>query len=498
MSYRLKYFLVGMYALIMLSGLFVFNESMSYESYTLHTNHKWESGKTKLQRGVVATWCMVFAKAGLSRNQLNIGAWQGYQELVYKQKINPKKISFDCKSRGKSFSFFTNKNEGISEGIYFNYKEDSVCCLFSIDSTGKFSSTTDFSIGKMLSNDKWNRIVVVNKHDSLILIINDKKVISWKDNNQKEENIGFRGGNQDVWIDNVKMETKKGVTVLLDDFSPPFKVHFLSIFVFLFILIVHFYNKNSPNIFLVLCSLSLGYILCYVVYFWYLSSLYPQSDNYIDFKGVNYKIESETEVCQRIAKQFDLDTSLYQKRVILMIGTSQTWGAGTSSFGKTYPEILQDSLNKHFLDSSYLVINTGIPGSESSKLLSFYKSNWLKYKPVMTIINLSTNDYDTTLFKKSIHEFLAINDSLKIKTVLIAEPNDLLHTPRLAYNHQLLKSMASKFHNVPVIELQSYMDSCHTKGFLWWDYVHPTDYGYELLAGYIFPILKGELECKKK
>jgi hypothetical protein len=52
--------------------------------------------------------------------------------------------------------------------------------------------------------------------------------------------------------------------------------------------------------------------------------------------------------------------------------------------------------------------------------------------------------------------------------------------------HQLMHREAASF-GVPVIEVQGYLDSCTWSGFLWWDYVHMTDYGYSLFAKKLSP-----------
>lgn len=473
-----KTFLLSM---LVISTSFTLNQFISYKNYTLYENGHWESGKTKLKKGVVATWCMLFTKAGLSRNTLNISAWQGYQEFIYyKPLYYIKKIQFQCKSNNRPFTLFINKTDSISYGIYFNYQNDSISCLFSCDNSGKFILKHDFSIGTALKNSKWNEINVETKDKHVVLAINNRDMGSWELPIPNTTKIGFRGSSNAIYIDDIIIT---GKTNMLEFFSPPISTHwqaFLSLFILLLLLTVFPSNK----LFIALIAFfTISFI--YALYFWFLSSRYPHSDNYIDFKGVSSNIESEQEVCTRLKTEYPLKNTANKRNVILFIGSSQTWGAGTSWNGKTIPEIIQDTLRAKFNDTATLVINCGISGSTSDKLFSIYKKEWIQYKPLLTIINLSTNDYDTIVFRKSLSSFAKLNDSLKIKTLFIAEPNDLFHTPRLAENHRIMNMIANQELKVPVINIQQYMDSCQGLGFIWWDYVHLTDYGYVLMANKI-------------
>lgn len=475
-----------------LIAVLLFNNFWSYKNYTLYENGKWESEKTLLKKGVVATWCMVFTKAGLSKNELNISAWQGYQELKYKAPINPTSVLFKCKSFNHPFAFYINKTDTLSEGFFLNYSNDSLCCFFKANKAGQFLFKQNFLVGSSINKEQWNRFKIESHNDSLFLNINGKQYFSIASLLPPTVNIGFRGSSQNVYIDDVSFCNAEKKEILMDDFSPPFYFNWQSILFFLSIIVlINYYKENT--IYITVWAI-MGTAILYAIYFFILSSRYPLSENYIDFKNVQSRIESERQVCQRLVEEYPVANISATKKIVLFIGSSQTWGAGVSNTGKTMPELIEDTLRKHFIDSSIIVINTGISGSTSDKLFAIYNQDWCKYKPVLTVINLSTNDYDTAVFRRSIREFLSLNAKLKTKTLLLAEPNDLFHSERLAINHLILKQEANKFKNIPVIEVQDYMDSCHTKGFIWWDYVHLTDYGYQLLSAKIAPSIINEME----
>ena len=44
--------------------------------------------------------------------------------------------------------------------------------------------------------------------------------------------------------------------------------------------------------------------------------------------------------------------------------------------------------------------------------------------------------------------------------------------------------------------MQSYLEQQYENGYVWWDWVHLTDYGHQAFAGRIYPIIAKTLEKK--
>lgn len=467
-------------AILVLVTVYMFNSFWSYKNYTLYDNGNWESGKTKLKKGVIAAWCMMFTKAGLSKNILNISAWLGYQELIYKKPVCPSSVTFRCRAYNRQFCFYTNKTDTVSEGLYFSYSHDTTCCRFKVNNAGKFIYTQNFTVGKELKNNHWNTCRVSFTNDSGYLMINNKAYGCWPQNINCNRKIGFRGSGYNVYVDDIYYTDRAGNNILIDNFTPPSHINSQALWL-LAVLLALLILFNGQRLYISAVSLFIMSAFC-LIYFWVLSAWYPRSFIDIDFKGHTSSIELEGQVRARLRKEYPLNEFSGKKNLILFIGSSQTWGAGISTQGKTMPQLIEDTLRTFFNDTSITVINCGISGHTSEKLLAVYKTEWIKYRPSLVIINSGTNDADTAVLRNSIHQFLDLDDSLKIKTVLIAEPNDLYHTEKLKLNHLILVQEAAKYKRCSMVQVQAWMDSCNTKGFIWWDYVHLTDYGYELMA----------------
>ena len=74
--------------LVLNLALAIVTGSLAAATYALHQNTlephpEWVSTKADLDRGVMGAVAFVNGNQALARNQLNLGAWFGYQEVLY-------------------------------------------------------------------------------------------------------------------------------------------------------------------------------------------------------------------------------------------------------------------------------------------------------------------------------------------------------------------------------------------------------------------------------
>ena len=63
---------------------------------TLAANGRWSSTKTELERGLLGAWGFVHERQSLSGGRLNLGAWHGFQEVLWKDEIEElRSLEFD-------------------------------------------------------------------------------------------------------------------------------------------------------------------------------------------------------------------------------------------------------------------------------------------------------------------------------------------------------------------------------------------------------------------
>jgi len=396
--------------------------------------------------------------------------------LLYNEEINPGKISFRYLSPFNApFSLILQKSDSVSYGIYFNYKTDSASSYFIADKEGQFLHKEVFHANVPHGKQNWNEVIATRFADSIARSINGKTYLRTFCKLQPSGRLGFRGGNKDVFIDDLTIIEAEGNRIIHENFTPLFHLNRLSLlFIAMFGGSLFFLRNPSMHSLLKVIHLSalIGVAVSYWFYFFFLSDRYEIDANNIDWHGKHVGYDDIEVVCDRISRQHPLDE---HKPVILFIGSSQTWGAGMTRPEKAFPVRIESNLRSHIKDSSITILNGGVCGFTSGMAYDCYACEWREHNPLLTVINLSTNDSDTLLFQENMRRFLEFNQSRGIKTLLIAEPNDYPDNFQET-KHRIMKVAGNRF-NVKTVFAQSYMDSCVENGFVWWDYVHMTDYG---------------------
>ncbi|MBL7777710.1 MAG: SGNH/GDSL hydrolase family protein [Chitinophagales bacterium] len=485
-----KYKVLAFFFLVA-AGSYVLNEAVNYAAYTLEKNGNWESRKLKL-KGVNGVFATMFTKNALHRNMLNISAWFGYQELLCQKTLPISNLQFKFQNYQKGpFAVYVHHTDTTSLGIFFNYKKSDTCCWFIADSRGGFLEKRDFIFKPSKENWQWSNAEIFIRNDTVTLAIDKAVVFTNTMFLPSNLRIGFRGGRYPVYVDDVVVRDFFGTKLFSDNFSSPFEVNKWTLYYLLFSLLllpVLFSTKYQWALSLVF-SFLIGFVVCYAIYYKFLSNRFITNADYINWHGNTVTFDSETTVSNRLDSA---RAKLQSTPAILIIGSSQAWGAGASGNRFTYPAQIEKQIHETANGTSVVVINAGICGATSEVLYKHYAESWFQFRPQLCVINLGNNDKDTTVFKKYIKAFLQLNKKENIKTLLVAEPNDYINDS-LAVNHANMESIGKQY-GVATVRPQHFLDSCSSTGFVWWDHVHMTDYGYEAIASVIAKSIALELQ----
>jgi len=91
-----------------------------------------------------------------------------------------------------------------------------------------------------------------------------------------------------------------------------------------------------------------------------------------------------------IKKEYKNSSNTYK---ILCLGDSSTYGEGSSDVEKfSYPSQLQKLLDNSGLCTKFEVVNLGVPGTNSSKVLNKFRKDTLTYRPDMVVVMIGIND----------------------------------------------------------------------------------------------------------
>jgi lysophospholipase L1-like esterase len=109
------------------------------------------------------------------------------------------------------------------------------------------------------------------------------------------------------------------------------------------------------------------------------------------------------------------------------------------------------------------------------------------------VINLGANDEAPGL-RKGLTGFLEINRDAGTRTLLIEEPVIRGVSERFEDKYAVIRELGSAY-RAPVLPLVEYLQDpkIETSGFLWWDWVHQTPYGQQVVAEWLEPFLLKQL-----
>lgn len=177
---------------------------------------------------------------------------------------------------------------------------------------------------------------------------------------------------------------------------------------------------------------------------------------------------------------------------VQFIGSSQTIGAGARSLEETFfvrvHGHVADALAPKFRVES---INLAMSGLRAAELLKEYKSRYRAFRPHVVLINLAYNDRRSPeQFAVAIEEFLGLNQAAGIKTLLLQEARspETADDKRVLANYEALRKLGERY-EAPVLASHDFLREAAKlrTGALWWDTVHLTSYGQEILAYWLAP-----------
>ena len=174
---------------------------------------------------------------------------------------------------------------------------------------------------------------------------------------------------------------------------------------------------------------------------------------------------------------------------VAFLGTSQTYGAGAERISETFVARCHGLLAQALGDISVETYNFSISGSNSTELLTKYAELWRFSGPDLLVINLSTNDGKSHTLTANLRTLAHLARAAGGRVVFLLEPNAAEVDHRgLQEKHSAIQRLGQEL-RVPVWNLDGYMssDPVYDSGIMWWDKVHLTSYGHDVVAEWLAP-----------
>lgn len=474
-------------------------ESVLHGRNTLHNNGEWLATKLELEKGVIGAVAYVLTRPALAMNVLNLGAWLGHQEVLLRRPVSPRRVEFDFRLEDGAYLVFVfNKHAGGFAGFRFSRNPRFESISFSATAAGRFLDRHPLEPDVL--DDGWMHAVVEFREHDVVAGVDGEMVGRWEGIVVGDQRIGFRAGGVPACVDDVEIvggdpsgnfrETFAGRARWARVFpAVAAALILLHGLLLVFVVVTRRGGANAPRVFYLATLNALiivGGGLYYLTDFFVLSHRYaPPSD----YRGYVSTIESPLEVLQRLRETYPATPADGTVR-ILFIGTSQTWGAGARTEDETFVRRIERALNEEGTSPGrYECINAGISGTDSSDLLRYYREEWIHWDPRVVVINLGTNDMRPDVLGSNLAEFLSLNRARGIRTLLVMEANSVEQArDHLLLNHEAMRHAAAEY-PTPIVSMHTHLAGSCDAGFLWWDFVHLTSAGHELVAEKILPEL---------
>ncbi len=459
---------------------------------TLAAHGAWTSTKTTFERGLMGAFSFVTERQSLAGGELNLGAWHGFQEVLYAREAGDvAAIEFDLRlaKGGHLSAIFNRAPDAPYQAFRLSAHWRHPSAFLEVAPDGGFLRK-EVLAERRISNGVRHRVRIALDRGRATLEVDGETRGSFEYEPRSPATFGFRGGYYESFVDDVAVTRRDGAT-LSESFDAPAGAGWLPgaaaaaavalnlVLFFLLLLATRVGGRRLGFYFLMvnLTLLAVGGALWALVLA--RSDWYPGLDRVLEDKEAYFRKGAMERVDREVRERFRASEGAGHR--ILFVGTSQTWGAGAQRGEETWVAQLESLLNRqHPSGGPFVCVNGGVSAARAEDLVPLVRE-WLGYRPDGVVINLASNDKATPeSFEPAIREMVASALAAGSRPVLLMEPN-ISPGPGLRTRHQDLARVAADL-AIPLVDLQTFMNRLADSGFVWWDHVHLTSYGQRRLA----------------
>ncbi len=482
-----------------------------WQGYTLASNRlqggAWIVTKTTLERGLSGAQNFLNGRQSVAGQRLNLGAWYGYQEIIYRKPLRPARIecSFQLHSRAHLSLIFGKTQAGFS-GVRVSLDPARPSMLFVASPLGEFVERTPLAIPK-IERRTVHRLAVAFAPGAVTVAIDGAALGQFPVRLAEWQQVGFRGGGRPAIVDDIVIQARGSGSVLQPaasiyesfDSAGTWPAAIVWVALVLLANIVYLVarlarpavNVREALLSVIVANGALSVMAASVVLFlWFRTERYPAADSALKAGENAWKVSQADEIREAIRRKYANPAAAGVTR-LLFLGTSQTWGAGAAHEGETITAVLEKMLNEgESAGHRYECINGAISAMDSAVLLRLYEREWMKLRPKLLVVNLSNNDTDANTLRSNLRRMAQLSRASGGRTLFVQEPNssEVLHAAfgAIDVRHAAMKE-AGELEGVPVLDMHAFLLANEDRGFLFWDPVHLTSLGQRLFAERLYP-----------
>jgi lysophospholipase L1-like esterase len=485
-------------------GLLLSRAWLARENSLERSGH-WLATKTTLERGVMGAFNFMRGGQSVARSRLNLSAWFGYQEVLYKRPLRLREAEFEFQLGPKAWLCFVfAKSEAGFSGVRLSLSERFPSQFFTASDAGEFETRAPFQL-PALKPRGWHRARLRFEERRVGLEIDGRAVGSVEAALPRAQVVGFRGGRRVALVDSVLFREQDGdalqpASTVHESFGAEDQLRAGAAAVALLLCL------NAGALWLrrrqlrraalaTLLANAVGAVLAglLLAYQSWASGLYPALGRGLRASEEQWKIGTAEDVRADVRRRYPVPGAA---RRVLFLGTSQTWGAGAQRRGETFVEVVERRMNQAAGSQAFECVNGGISAVDSGYLLDVFEQEWRRLGARAVVIDLANNDGDAERLARNLSRLIALARASGAAVLVVLEPNSAedpgADQDALRVRHAAMRRVASA-EGVPVVDMHAYLAEREDQGFLWWDSVHLTSFGQRLFAERLLPELQALL-----
>lgn len=462
-----------------------------YAWYTnsLEGSGRWIASKDRLERRVMGSSAFATSHHTLAEQRLDLGRWFGFQEVLLAEPVAARAVAFDFQpAPGSYLAFLYALGPEGAAGLRLSAAERFPSGRFRLDAEGAF---LDFEPLPELSvvGGAWSHLALEFGPEGARAALDGAAPLPIAAAPERQR-FGFRSGLEPVLIDDVEVRCDGAGGFHETFFNAAGFALGLSVLAGVLVLDLGVWRlvrrhglSGRRTVALALggavscLAAALGAFLLQGAW----AGRYPRVDRAAEAAWLQQEID---EVTRRIDAEHG--KSEPGRTRVLVVGTSQTWGAGATRADQGFVEVLGRLLAAREPERLWECINAGIQGLRAPRLLELFRERWLALEPDVLVVNLSNNDKDAEAFARALHGFADLAEEHGITLLFALEPNSIEMPGGGPAMHATMRRVAEAL-SVPVVDLHAALAAEVERGFLWWDPVHPTTLGHRLIAETLLP-----------
>ena len=475
---------------------------------TLIDHPEWSVSKRRLEMQPFGSTSYLTGPQALAHNRLNLHPWHGYHEVILREAMQPAEARFRFRIAEDGYVTFLFNREstlfgGEMAGIRFSLNPSFPSAFLIGSAQGAFHEKILIETPGLRA-ETWHRC-----HISFSDSQPGKSLVECQIDGQslppfhltllEKQHVGFRGGFHPASVDDIAIRRHDG-TWFREDFANRqarrdallrairYGLWALApLLALLRWLTGRWHEALSWAAALNLCA-----VPAFVVLFLFQTHLAAERYPVVTTELEEAEDELRTSRLERLVEEIQKDVTLETESGItriMFVGTSQTRGEGASVRENGFVHRLEQSLNQDAAGGRVECLNVSVPGDHSTRLFKMYREIWLDYRPRLTVVNLSVNDQDPDIFAQNLRDLVQLNREHGIDTIFVLEATSH-ETYEAAEDRRIAMRQVGKELSIPITDSHGALIKAADTGFLWWDPVHPTDYGHELIAKTLLPHLR--------